>query len=49
MEGSGVEDLGVEADRDETQPMYDFQGRKVNPETARPGMYIRNGKKIIKR
>lgn len=29
--------------------MYDLQGRIVNPETALPGIYIRNGKKIVKR
>ena len=28
-------------------PMYDLQGRMVNPETAPPGIYIQNGKKIL--
>ena len=27
--------------------MYDMQGRQVNPETADPGIYIRNGRKIL--
>lgn len=32
---------------DEGASMYDLQGRTVNPETARPGIYLRNGKKIV--
>ena len=31
----------------ESTYMYDLQGRQVNPETADPGIYIRNGKKIL--
>lgn len=28
-------------------PMYDLQGREVDPESASPGIYIRGGKKLI--
>lgn len=46
---SGVESiLGADTD-DASAPMYDLQGREVNPETASPGIYIRAGKKIMVR
>ena len=45
----GVSDVFGEEVNDATAPMYDLQGRRVNPETAAPGIYIRNGKKIMKR
>lgn len=45
----GVSDMPGEDVNDATAPMYDLQGRRVNPETVRPGIYIRAGKKIIVR
>ena len=44
---SGIEGIGSEQVDDTVAPMYDLQGRMVNPETARPGIYIQNGKKIL--
>lgn len=45
----GVSDVFGEEVNDATAPMYDLQGRRVNPKTVRPGIYIRGGKKIIVR
>lgn len=45
----GVSDVFGEEVNDATAPMYDLQGRQVNPKTAAPGIYIRNGKKILVR
>lgn len=45
----GVSDMPGEEVNDAAAPMYDLQGRRVNPETAAPGIYICNGKKIMKR
>ena len=44
---SGIYGIGSEQVDDTVAPMYDLQGRMVNPETARPGIYIQNGKKIL--
>ena len=44
---SGIYGIGSESVDDTDVPMYDLQGRTVNPDTARPGIYIRNGKKIV--
>ena len=45
----GVSDRFGDKKDDTAAPMYDMQGRRVNPETVRPGIYIRAGKKIIVR
>lgn len=44
---SGVEDMAAEDPVRQEPPMYDMQGRAVNPETAAPGIYIKGGKKMI--
>ena len=44
---SGIYGIGSESVDDTDVPMYDLQGRQVNPETADPGIYIRNGRKIM--
>lgn len=44
---SGIGTIGEEIPDDTDMPMYDLHGRIVNPENARPGIYIRNGKKIL--
>lgn len=43
---SAVADITAEEQR-WAEPMYDMQGRAVNPETAAPGIYIKGGKKMI--
>ncbi len=45
----GVSDRFGDKKDDTAAPMYDMQGRRVNPKTVRPGIYIRGGKKIIVR
>lgn len=39
---------GVAEDADSAAPMYNLQGQVVDPATTGPGIYIRNGKKIVK-
>lgn len=45
---SGVESTLEDSVEDPEAPVYDTQGHMVNSETARPGIYIHNGKKIVK-
>lgn len=47
IESSGIAD--IEMNSEKRTPMYDLQGREVNPDTARPGIYIRDGRKIMVR
>lgn len=46
---SGVSGITGEDGDGASEPMYDLQGREVNPETAGPGIYIRDGRKIMVR
>ncbi len=46
---SGVAGSSKAVTDDASAPMYDLQGREVNPETASPGIYIRAGRKIMVR
>ena len=43
-ETTGVEELRVTNDK---SPVYDMNGRKVNENNLKPGIYIKNGKKVI--
>lgn len=47
IDESSIGNIIKENVNDSTSPMYDLQGRRVNPETAGPGIYIHNHKKII--
>lgn len=44
---SGIGEISSETINGNNGLMYDLQGRAVNPENARPGIYIRDGKKIL--
>lgn len=48
LTSTGIED-GVKMDEEqiEDQTIYDIQGRKVEGDVLRPGIYIRGGKKIL--
>ena len=46
---SGLSGIPGEDGDGASGPMYDLQGREVNPETASPGIYIRDGRKIMVR
>lgn len=43
---SGIVSVGNDSG-DSSAPMYNLQGQVVNPATAVPGIYIRNGRKIV--
>lgn len=47
IDDSGIGNMTNEDADDKSAPMYDLQGRRVDPETAGPGIYIRNRKKIM--
>ena len=47
IDDSGIGNMTNEDADGKSAPMYDLQGRRVNPETAAPGIYIRNHKKIL--
>ena len=42
---AGIVDL--DSDESTETVIYDLNGRKVNPDKLRPGIYIRNGKKVV--
>ena len=43
-ETTGVKELRITNDK---LPIYDLNGRKVNENNQKPGMYIKNGKKVV--
>lgn len=43
-EVTGIEEFGMD---DNKLPVYDINGRKVNENNLKPGIYIKNGKKVI--
>ncbi len=45
---SGIGGIGGDSVNGSAAPMYNLQGQLVDPATAGPGIYIRNGKKIVK-
>jgi hypothetical protein len=47
IDDSGIGNMTNDDTDDKSAPMYDLQGRRVDPETAGPGIYIRNRKKIM--
>ena len=44
--GGGIDDIRNDADLSDSVT-YDLYGRRVNPDNLRPGIYIRNGEKIL--
>jgi hypothetical protein len=43
-ETTGVEELRMANDE---SPVYDLNGRKVNENNLKPGIYVKNGKKFV--
>ncbi|MBO7581969.1 MAG: hypothetical protein J6T38_10700 [Bacteroidaceae bacterium] len=45
-ETTGISELQMTNDNDQS-PVYDLNGRKVNENNLQPGVYVKNGKKVV--
>ena len=44
---TGIAHVAADAPEGTDTRLYDLMGRRVNPAALRPGIYIRDGKKIV--
>ena len=46
---TGVDEIVEPSPATESSAVFDLQGRQVDPDRLAPGIYLRNGRKFIKR